>query len=71
MGDSLKELEETAYWLELLVESGTISPQKLAALLDETSQLIGHSNIDREKSSCAWLTFHPSSVILHPFYVRD
>lgn len=40
VGDSLGELEETAYWLELLVESGTISPQKLAALLDETSQLI-------------------------------
>jgi four helix bundle protein len=40
VGDSLKELEETAYWLELLVESGVISQQKLAPLLDETSQLI-------------------------------
>ena len=39
VGDSLKELEETAYWLELLVESGAVAQQKLAALLDETSQL--------------------------------
>src|SRR2546423_11864687 len=40
VGDSLKELEETAYWLELLVESGTVSGKKLASLLNETSQLI-------------------------------
>ena len=39
VGDSLKELEETAYWLELLVESGAVAEKKLAALLDETSQL--------------------------------
>ena len=25
VGDSLKELEETAYWIELLVESGAIA----------------------------------------------
>ena len=40
VGDSLKELEETTYWLELLVESGAITQQKLESLLDETSQLI-------------------------------
>jgi four helix bundle protein len=39
LGDSLKELEETAYWLELLVESGAINGKKLASLIDETSQL--------------------------------
>jgi four helix bundle protein len=39
IGDSLKELEETIYWLELLVDSGAVSPKKLASLLDETSQL--------------------------------
>jgi four helix bundle protein len=39
VGDSLKELEETAYWLELLIESGAVAEQKLAALRDETSQL--------------------------------
>ena len=40
MGDCLKELDETAYWLELFVESNTVSQQKLSALLDETDQLI-------------------------------
>ena len=39
IGDSLKELEETSYWLELLVDSGAVSSKKLARLLDETSQL--------------------------------
>ena len=29
MGDCLKELEETAYWLELLVESSIMPPEKL------------------------------------------
>src|SRR4051812_22312671 len=40
VGDSLKELEETSYWLELLVDSGAVKAVKLSALLDETSQLI-------------------------------
>jgi four helix bundle protein len=39
LGDSLKELEETSYWLELLADSGTIRPQRLAPLIDEISQL--------------------------------
>ena len=40
IGDSLKEIAETEYWLELLTESGCLPPTKLAALLDETRQLI-------------------------------
>ena len=40
VGDSLKEIEETEYWLELLVESGGIPAPKMADLLDETRQLI-------------------------------
>jgi four helix bundle protein len=39
LGDCLKELEETAYWLELLVDSGCVPPAKMAGLLDETNQL--------------------------------
>ena len=39
LGDCLKELEETAYWLELLVESNCVSSAKMAKLLDETNQL--------------------------------
>ena len=39
IGDCLKEIEETAYWLDLLVESGIVPPAKMAELLDETNQL--------------------------------
>ena len=40
IGDCLKEIEETEYWLELLVDSGCVSRPKMADLLDETRQLI-------------------------------
>ena len=40
IGDSLKEIEETEYWLELLVDSGCVPAPKMADLLDETRQLI-------------------------------
>src|ERR1035441_10670395 len=39
MGDSLKELEETAYWLELLTDERIVRRAKMELLLDETSQL--------------------------------
>ena len=39
-GDSLKEIAETQYWLELLVESGVVKNDKMADLLDESSQLV-------------------------------
>ena len=40
IGDRLKEIEETEYWLELLVDSGCVASRKMADLLDETRQLI-------------------------------
>jgi four helix bundle protein len=40
VGDCLKELDETAYWLELLTESEIVPAHKLAALQDETNQLL-------------------------------
>ena len=40
LGECLKELEETTYWLELLVDSGRVAPVKMAGLLDETNQLL-------------------------------
>ncbi len=40
LGDCLKELDETGYWLELLVDGGVVPPAKMSALLDETNQLI-------------------------------
>lgn len=37
---ALQELDETAYWLELLAESGIVSAEKLAPLQKETDELI-------------------------------
>lgn len=39
MGDCLKELEETAYWLELLTEANIVPTEKLTSLQDENNQL--------------------------------
>jgi four helix bundle protein len=38
-GDSLREIEETAYWLELLVESGIVPAEKLQPLRKECDEL--------------------------------
>ena len=40
IGDGLKEIEETEYWLELLVDCGCVPAAKMTELLDETRQLI-------------------------------
>ena len=40
VGDCLKELDETGYWLELLNESGIVPAEKLLSLQDETHQLL-------------------------------
>jgi four helix bundle protein len=40
MGGSLKELDESAYWLELLVEGGIVPAIKLTDLQKETDELI-------------------------------
>jgi four helix bundle protein len=49
IGDCLKEIEESEYWLELLVDSGCVPAAKMAALLDETRQLIAiFTTIDKK-----------------------
>jgi four helix bundle protein len=49
IGDYLKEIEEPGYWLELLMESGCVSPTRMAGLLDEIRQLIAiFTTIDRK-----------------------
>ena len=40
IGDCLKELDESAYWLELLADSGIVPSEKLSALRDECNQLL-------------------------------
>jgi four helix bundle protein len=39
-GDCLKELEETAYWLELLEESSIVEGKRLSELQTECDELI-------------------------------
>lgn len=52
IGDCLKEIEETEYWLELLVDSGCLAAAKLADLLDETRQLIAiFTTIDKSSKA--------------------
>ncbi len=38
-GDCLREIEETAYWLELLVDAGIVAANKLAPLRLEIDEL--------------------------------
>jgi four helix bundle protein len=40
LGDCLKELDESAYWLELLVDTELVSADRLSLLLDECNQLL-------------------------------
>ena len=40
MEGGLQELDETAYWLELLVESNIVAEKKLQPLMKETDELI-------------------------------
>jgi len=39
IGDSLREIEETEYWLELLTESGCVPESRIVDLLAETREL--------------------------------
>ena len=38
-GDCLREVDETAYWLELLVESRIVNAERLALLRQESDEL--------------------------------
>ena len=39
LGDCLKELDETDYWLSLLVKSEIVPVARMQALIDETNEL--------------------------------
>ena len=55
IGDCLKEIEETGYWLELLVDSGCASAAKMANLLDETRQFIAiFTTLDKRSKGELW-----------------
>ncbi len=40
VGDCLKELDETLYWLELLAESGLVPASRLQPLMTECNELL-------------------------------
>jgi four helix bundle protein len=40
LGVVLEEADETLFWLELLVESGAVRPEKAAPLLREANELV-------------------------------
>jgi four helix bundle protein len=39
-GDCLREIEETRYWLELLMDANVVGPGKLATITGECTELI-------------------------------
>ena len=39
MGDCLKELEETMYWFDLLIEGNILPKKKLSGLVQESKEL--------------------------------
>src|SRR5574341_1049204 len=60
---SLQELDETAYWLELLKDSGISAAEKLTPLLKETDELtaIFVTIVKKVKNKRTCRSFHPSS----------
>jgi four helix bundle protein len=40
LGVVVEEADETVFWLELLMESGVVSANKMRAILDEANQLM-------------------------------
>ena len=50
LGDCLKELDETSYWLELLVDGAVVPPRKMSALLQETNELLAMFTTISKKS---------------------
>lgn len=40
IGNCLKEIDETEYWLELIVDSGCVPANRMTELLDEARQYI-------------------------------
>jgi four helix bundle protein len=58
IGDCLKELDETPYWLELIVESGIITPLKMKSLHQECDELLAILTTISKKTKAS--AFHTS-----------
>ena len=66
-GDSLRELEETAYWLELLLEAGIVPPEKLGELRKECDELIAIFVTILKRSKEPFEDFLIHSFLFRPF----
>jgi 23S rRNA-intervening sequence protein len=55
-GDSLRELEESAYWLELLVDAGIVGSDKLSCLR-QRGQRVNRNFRDNHQSRERQMTF--------------
>ena len=68
---ALQELDETIYWLELIVEANIYNQERVKPLIDETNELIAIFTTivkkikDKKNSSCGVRIF-----ILHPSYFK-
>jgi four helix bundle protein len=69
MNSALQELDETAYWFEMLVESNSIKSGKLAGLIQEAQELIVIfvASITTARRRGSWMVFilHSAFIILH------
>ncbi len=64
IGGSLKELDESAYWLELLVESAIVPAAKVSSLADECNQLTAIFTTISKNAKKRLQSPHPASFIL-------
>lgn len=64
MGDCLKELSETDYWLELMAAEEIIPPDRLAPLIKETRELIAISPPSSKRPATSKI-LHFSFCIFH------
>jgi four helix bundle protein len=53
IGDCLKELDETGYWFELLVDSGIAPKGELSAIQDECDQLLAILTVISKKAKAS------------------
>jgi len=61
----IEEADESAFWLELLVEAGTVSESKLKDLMSEANQLVAIFNASRttaKKASQSAISNHQSTI---------
>ena len=53
IGDCLKELDETGYWFELLVDSGIVQKDEMSAIREECDQLLAVFTVIAKKSKAS------------------